>query len=185
MDWDSSVFIHPNATVIGMVSMGPECSIWPGAVLRGDTGRISLGKAVNIQDNTTIHTDSQHNVSLGDYTLVGHNVMLHGCQIGNCCMIGIGSIVLDGAEIGDGSQIMAGCMIRGETKIPPKSLVLSKNGDIKIFPGKAKPVWTVAGCLEYAELAKRHQKEQWGPFTKEEEAELKKKAQEILGHYNL
>lgn len=87
--------------------------------------RITLGNFINIQDNTSLHTDSRGSISIGDWTLVGHNAMLHGCKIGRGCLIGIGSILLDGCEIGDGAQITAGCMIRGGKKIPPRSLVLA------------------------------------------------------------
>lgn len=173
-------YIHEKATIIGNVEFASSCSIWPGAVLRGDMNRIVLGKAVNIQDNTTLHTDSKGSISIGDWTLVGHNAMLHGCKIGRACLVGIGSILLDGCEIGDGSQITAGCMIRGGKKIPARSLVVSDGKDIKIYPGKAKPEMTVAGCIEYIHLAHRIQKSVFAPFSPEEEKEFILQAKTIL-----
>ncbi len=173
-------FIHPNATSFGMVEFGHGVSIWPGAVLRADMNYIRLGNYVNIQDNSTLHTDSRSPIDIGDYTLVGHNAMIHGCTIGRAVLIGIGSIILDKAEIGDGSQIAAGCMIRGGKKIPPRSLVVPSNGDIKIYPGKAKPELTVAGCIEYAHLAERFQKGIFKPFEEEEEIEFVKHAKLLL-----
>ncbi|TGM37771.1 gamma carbonic anhydrase family protein [Leptospira biflexa] len=173
-------FIHPNATAFGMIEYGTSVSIWPGAVVRADMNQIKLGSFVNIQDNSTLHTDSTSPISIGEYTLVGHNVMIHGCKIGRAVLIGIGSIVLDNAEIGDGSQIAAGCMIRGGKKIPPRSLVVPDGSDIKIFERKAKPELTVAGCIEYAHLSVRFAQNQFLPFQKEEEVHFVTQAKEIL-----
>lgn len=148
-------YVHEKATVMGNVTLGDSCSIWPGAVLRADLNTITLGKYVNIQDNSTLHTDYNSQIVIGDYTLVGHNVMIHGAKIGKACLIGIGSILLDNCEIGDGAQITAGCMIRGGKKIPPHSLVFSKNGELQILPNKAKVEATIAGSIEYVILAQR------------------------------
>lgn len=180
-----SAFIHPNATVFGMTEFGTSVSIWPGAVVRADMNVIRLGNYVNIQDNATLHTDSRSPIALGDWTLVGHNAMIHGSTIGRAVLIGIGSIILDKAEIGDGCQIAAGCMIRGGKKIPPRSLVVPNNGDIKIYEGKAKPELTVAGCIEYAYLAMRFQQGIFKPFTKEEEIGFVAKAKDILRELNI
>ncbi len=173
-------YIHPLAAVIGNVHLGNNVSIWPGAVLRGDLNHIYLGDGTNIQDNSTLHTDSRSDLRIGEWTLVGHNTMLHGCKIGRACLIGIGSIVLDGAEIGDGAQITAGCLIRGGKKIPPRSLVISKNGDIQVIPNKAKPILTVAGCIEYIHLADRIQRNDFTPFPPEEEERFLIQAESIL-----
>ncbi|TGN20868.1 gamma carbonic anhydrase family protein [Leptospira idonii] len=176
----SSPFLHPQSTSFGMTRFGSSVSLWPGAVVRADMNEIKLGDYVNIQDNSTLHTDSRSPISIGDWSLVGHNVMIHGCSIGRGVLVGIGSIVLDKAEIGDGCQIAAGCLIRGGKKIPPRSLVVPKNGDIQIYEGKAKPELTVAGCIEYAHLAVRFQKGIFGPFTEEEETHFIKQAKDII-----
>lgn len=165
-------FIHPQATVEGLVEFGKECSVWAGAVLRADMNTIRLGDRVNIQDNCTLHVNTNSPLQIGDYALVGHNAMLHGCTIGRGVMIGIGSIVLDHAQIGDGAMVTAGCMIRGGKKIPPRALVLSKGGDIKIVENGAKTAHTIAGCLEYVELARRWRRGEWGPFSREAELEF-------------
>lgn len=178
-------FVHPQATVMGDVAMEAATSLWPGAVARGDLNSISLGLGVNIQDNSVIHTDSRHNVNIGDYTLVGHRAILHGCNIGRGCLIGINSTVLDDAHIGDGAQITAGCTIRGGKKIPPRALVVQKGAELKIMENKANPVWTVAGSLEYIILAQRFRLGQWGPFSPEQEEELKKMAQQIIQEIGL
>jgi len=178
-------FIHESARVIGLVEMGENCSIWPGAVLRADMNSIILGNCVNIQDNSTLHVDSSAGMSIGDYTLVGHNTMLHSCKIGKACLIGIGSIILDKAEIGDGAMITAGCMIRGGMKIPPKAMVIQKEGKLFIYENKAKVQLTVAGSIEYMELAARHQKNLFGPFTKEEEKDFFVRAGQVMEELGL
>lgn len=174
-----SIYIDKSARLIGNVKIGEYSSIWPTAVLRADMGPITLGRYVNIQDGTVIHTDSKGSVTVGDYTLVGHQAMLHGCTIGRAAMIGIRVVILDGAEVGDGAQITAGCMIRGGMKIPPKALVIQKNNELKIYENKARPVQTITGSLEYASLTERIQNDQFGPFSDEELKTFKNRAEKI------
>jgi len=175
-----TAFIHDRAFAYGDITMGEFSSLWPGVVARADMNAFVLGKYVNIQDNSTLHSDSHRGVNIGDYTLVGHNAMIHGCSIGRAVLIGIGSVVLDDAEIGDGAMITAGCMIRGGTKIPPRALVTPDGSSIKIFENKAKTAYTVAGSLEYVELAKRMQRGIWGPFSRAEEEAFFSRAKEIV-----
>ena len=178
-------FIHPMASVEGLVEMGVDCSVWPGAVIRADMNTVRLGRGVNIQDNSTLHVDSGRGLSIGDYTLVGHNTMLHSCTIGRACLIGIGSVILDGAEIGDGAMITAGCLIRGGKKIPPGALVLEKNGKQTIVENKAKTRYAVTGSIEYINLARRHREGIWGPFTKEEERGFYEQAGVLLSEMGI
>jgi len=175
-----TAFIHKRATVYGDIAMGEYSSLWPGVVVRADMNAFVLGRYVNIQDNSTIHSDSKRGVTIGDYTLVGHHAMIHGCTIGRAVLIGIGSVILDDAEIGDGAMITAGCMVRGGTKIPPRALVTPDGSSIKIFENKAKTNYTIAGSLEYVELARRMKKGQWGPFTRAEEEVFFARAKEIV-----
>ncbi|MBL8018966.1 MAG: gamma carbonic anhydrase family protein [Leptospirales bacterium] len=172
-------YVHPDATVMGDVIIGKDSSIWPGAVLRGDMNQITIGSMVNIQDNCTLHVDNKAGLSIGDYTLVGHNCMIHSCTIGRACLIGIGSIILEGAVIGDGAMITAGCLIRGGKKIPPFALVVSNGGELTVYENKAKTVLTIAGSIEYLELAKRAVKEVYGPFSKEDEERFLTQAKRI------
>lgn len=173
-----SVFIHPMATVIGKVKIGEYSSIWPGAVIRADMNEIKIGKYVNIQDNSVIHVDYINSVEIGDYSLIGHSAILHGCKIGKGVMIGIRSIILDEAIIGDGAMITANCTIRGKTKIPPFSLVTEVEGKIKIYPEKAKTLYTIMGCLEYYELSLQYKQKELK--FKNGQEELKLKAEEIF-----
>ncbi len=175
-----SVFLHPSSSVIGNVTLGEHCSIWPSTVLRADLGAIELGRGVNIQDGSILHTDSGGRLTIGDYTLVGHKVMLHGCSIGRACLVGIGTIVLDGAQIGDGAMITAGCLIRGGMKIPPFALVVAKDGDVKVYENKARTLLTVMGSLEYIRLARRYEKGEFGPVSSEEHNASEVEARRIL-----
>ena len=117
-------YVADNATVIGDVILGPQSSIWFGAVLRGDIEPIIVGARSNIQDNSVAHTGKGAPTILGDDVTVGHGVTLHGCKIGNNCLIGMGSILLDNCEIGDDCIIGAGSIVAQNRKIPAGSLAL-------------------------------------------------------------
>jgi carbonic anhydrase/acetyltransferase-like protein (isoleucine patch superfamily) len=121
---DDSVFIAPGAYLIGDVTIGKESTVWFNAVLRGDEGPITIGEKCSIQDNVTIHLYEGHPTTIGDGVTVGHNAILHGCKIGNNCVIGMGSTILDDAEIGDECIIGANTLVTGGKKIPPRSLVV-------------------------------------------------------------
>lgn len=117
------VFVAPNASVVGDVTIGEGSSVWFGTVLRGDIERVIVGKYTNIQDNTTIHVMGDHPTVIGDYVTIGHNAIVHCGKIGNNCLIGMGSIILGYTEIGDNCVIGAGTMITQHRKIPANSMV--------------------------------------------------------------
>lgn len=165
---DNNYYVHPRATLIGDNTIGEDCSIWPGAVLRADMNPIRLGRAVNIQDNSVLHVDSFQGINIGDYTLVGHTVVLHSCNIGRGCLIGNGAIVLEGVEIGDGSLISAGTQVGSRRRIPPHSLVFMKNGELVIKEQKSVVKKIIAGSIQYVNLGRRMKENIFGPFTKEE-----------------
>ena len=123
-------FIAENASVIGDVNIERGVSIWYNAVLRGDIENITIGKYSNIQDNSTVHTGMNMPTKIGDYTVVGHNAIVHGCTIGDNCLIGMGAIILNKAVIGDNCIIGAGTVITEEKTIPPNSLVLGVPGKV-------------------------------------------------------
>ena len=113
-----SCFIDPQASVIGDVVLGEDCSVWPMAVIRGDVNSIRIGKCSNIQDGSVLHVShaGEFNpegaaLEIGDYVTVGHKVMLHACQIGNDCLIGMGSIIMDNAIIEDQVMVGAGTLV--------------------------------------------------------------------------
>ena len=117
-------YVADSASVIGAVTLHNQTSIWFGAVLRGDIEPIIVGERSNIQDNSVAHTSRDQPVILGDDVTVGHKVTLHGCRVGNNCLIGMGAILLDGCEIGDNCIIGAGSLIGQNRKIPAGSLAV-------------------------------------------------------------
>ncbi|MBQ8647213.1 MAG: gamma carbonic anhydrase family protein [Oscillospiraceae bacterium] len=117
------LFIAPNATITGAVTLGEGSSVWYGAVIRSDFNPITIGRDCNIQDNCTLHSDRNHTVTMGDRVTVGHNALVHGATIEDDVLVGMNSTVLDGAHIGAGSIIAAGAVVLGGTEVPPGSLV--------------------------------------------------------------
>ena len=117
-------WVAPSAAVIGKVRLKTDCSIWFGAVLRGDNEWIELGDRSQIQDNATLHTDMGFPLTIGPDCVIGHNVILHGCTIGANALIGMGAIVLNGACIGAGSLVGAGALITEDKSFPEKSLIV-------------------------------------------------------------
>ena len=116
-------FLADNATVIGDVVMGDECSIWFNTVLRGDVNSIRIGHRVNIQDGTVLHTlYEKSTIEIGNDVSVGHNVTLHGCKIHDLALIGMGAVVMDDAEVGEGALVAAGSVVLSRTKIGPNEL---------------------------------------------------------------
>lgn len=127
-----SVFVAPEAVVIGSVEIGEESSVWYGCILRGDVNFIRIGKRTNIQDATVIHVSSKtHPTILENEITVGHRVTLHGCYVESNCLIGIGSIILDGARIGKNSLIAAGSLVTPGTQVPERSLVMGSPARVK------------------------------------------------------
>jgi carbonic anhydrase/acetyltransferase-like protein (isoleucine patch superfamily) len=113
----------PNATLIGRVTLAERSSVYYGAVLRADIASISLGEGSNLQDNVTVHVESTSPVIIGAGVSVGHGAVLHGCTIGDDCLIGMSATVLNGAVIGAGTLVAAGAVVLEGSVIPPGSLV--------------------------------------------------------------
>jgi carbonic anhydrase/acetyltransferase-like protein (isoleucine patch superfamily) len=119
----ADAFIAPNATVVGDVVMGPSCSIWFNAVIRGDVNSIRIGEKVNIQDNAVIHCTYEKNATvIGNNVSIGHSAIVHGCTIEDNVLIGMGAIVMDRAVVGSYSIIAAGAVVLEGTVIPPGSV---------------------------------------------------------------
>jgi len=125
-----NVFISNSSTVIGDVFLDDDTSVWFNAVVRADFSSIVVGVGSNIQDNSVIHVDDKIPTKIGRYTTVGHNCIIHGCNVGSYSLIGMGSIILNGAIIGTNCIIGAGTLITQNTKIPDDSLVLGSPGKI-------------------------------------------------------
>ena len=125
------VYIAPNATLIGGVTLGLDASVWFGAVLRGDSEPIVVGERSNIQDLCVLHTDPGFPLVIGANCTIGHQAMLHGCTIGDNCLIGIQAIVLNGARIGRNCLIGAGALVTEGMIIPDNSMVVGMPGKVK------------------------------------------------------
>jgi carbonic anhydrase/acetyltransferase-like protein (isoleucine patch superfamily) len=128
---DELAYVAPDAVVIGRVKIGPEASVWPGAVLRGDHGFISVGARTSVQDGTIIHCTAQWPTIIGDDCVVGHNAHLEGCVVEDGCLIASGSLTLNRAVIGRGSIVAAGAVVPEGFNVPPGSLVAGVPATIK------------------------------------------------------
>ena len=126
-----SAFISEAAYIVGSVVIGENSSVWPGAVIRGDFGRITIGRNSVIQDNCVVHTDDY--LDIGDNVLVTHGAVIHGRRIGNNVLLGINAVILEDAEIGDYCLIGASALVLQGERIPDKSLVIG-------IPGKVRPM---------------------------------------------
>jgi len=123
----TGTFIAPNASVIGDVVLGDQSSIWFGTVVRGDVYPIRIGARTNVQDNAVVHvTGGVAKTTIGDDVTVGHGAIIHGCTIGSRCLIGMGSIILDGAVIEDDCFVGAGSLLPPRMRIPTRSLVMGR-----------------------------------------------------------
>ncbi|MGY1729545.1 gamma carbonic anhydrase family protein [Geodermatophilus sp. SYSU D01062] len=120
---DEEAFVAPTAVVVGAVTMGPRSSIWYGAVARADHEVIEIGEGSNVQDGSTLHSDPGFPLVLGRGVTVGHRVVLHGARVDDDVLVGMGSIVMNGAHIGSGSIVAAGAVVTQGTVVPPGSLV--------------------------------------------------------------
>ncbi len=114
--------IHPTAVIIGDVTIGEHSSVWPGVVIRGDLQPIIIGDYTNIQDNVTLHTMYDQPLILGDYITVGHNAVVHCHKVGSNTLIGMGAVLLGGAEIGENSVIGASSLVSQHKKMPNNSM---------------------------------------------------------------
>jgi len=122
---DPTAWVAPTATLIGDVTLGPHVSVWFGAVLRADMHFIRVGAYTNLQDNVIVHVAQDlYPTEIGEYVTVGHGAIVHACRVGSRCLIGMGAIVLDGAEIGDESLVAAGALVPPGLRVPPRSLVM-------------------------------------------------------------
>lgn len=156
-DWPVSAYIHPSAVVIGDVKLGQSCSVWPGAVVRGDMAQIIIGEGTNIQDGCVLHT-GKFKLKIGDRVTVGHRAVLHSCEIGSGTLVGAGAIVLDAAKIGENCVIAAGTLIPGGKVIPPGSFVVGHPAQIVRDATPDEVAHTSETCSQYEALAKAYVK---------------------------
>jgi len=127
-----SAYVDPAAVVIGDVTIGEDSSVWPCVVIRGDVHYIRIGTRTNVQDGSVLHVmRDEYPLILGDNVTVGHGVLLHGCTIESRCLIGMGSVILNGVKIGAGSIVAAGALVPERTQVPPNSLFMGHPGKLR------------------------------------------------------
>ncbi len=150
-------FLADNAVLVGDVKIGARSSIWFGAVLRGDVFHIRVGDETSIQDNSVIHvTDGRNATIVGNRVTVGHSVTLHGCTIGDRCIIGMGSIVLDKVSVGERCIIGAGAVVTPGTKLPPGTLAIGAPARPKRELTAEELAWIEYSADHYVDLAKAY-----------------------------
>lgn len=149
-----TAWVHPDATVIGRVELGPEVSVWPRAVLRGDYGDIRVGARTSVQDGTVLHTTAQWPTVIGADCVVGHLAHLEGCTIGDRCLIGSQSVVLNRAVIGDGALVGAGALVPEGTTVPADCRALGVPARIR--EGAGTGAWVEDAVALYVENARRY-----------------------------
>ncbi len=148
-DCSAAAFIAPNATLVGQVLLKEGCSIWYGAVLRGDVERIEIGAHSNVQDGAVLHGDPGQPTVLEDYVTIGHRAVIHSAHIESGSLIGIGAVILNGVRIGAGSIIGAGAVV--SKSVPPRSLWVG-------VPAKLLRDLNEAEVKDLIEHAKRYEK---------------------------
>ena len=151
-------WVAPSASVIGKVRLKTDCSVWFGAVLRGDNEWIELGERSQIQDNATLHTDPGFPITIGPDCVIGHSVILHGCTIGAHALIGMGAIVLNGARIGAHSLVGAGALITEGKSFPEKSLIVGAPARVLRTLDDSAATAIAAGAEFYVRNFKRYAK---------------------------
>jgi carbonic anhydrase/acetyltransferase-like protein (isoleucine patch superfamily) len=151
---DATAYVAPDAVVIGRVKIGPEASVWPGAVLRGDHGFITVGARTSVQDGTVVHCTASYPTIIGDDCVVGHNAHLEGCVVEDGCLIGSGSVTLNRVVIGKGSIVAAGAVVSEGFEVPAGSLVAGVPATIK--RSNVDTVSTERAVQTYIATAKHH-----------------------------
>ena len=152
-------WIAPSAVVLGDVELKRNASVWFGAVIRGDNDPIVIGENSNIQDGSVLHTDVGVPLTIGRNVTVGHQVMLHGCSIGDSTLVGIGSLVMNGAVIGDNCLIGAKSLVTEGKVIPPRSLVLGSPAKVVRELTEPELQMLEASALHYVENWRRYARE--------------------------
>ncbi|HXX94980.1 MAG TPA: gamma carbonic anhydrase family protein [Planctomycetota bacterium] len=150
------VLVAENAVVTGRVTLGRGASVWYGAVVRGDMASITVGEYTNVQDNVVLHCDPGKDLRIGNHVTLGHLAMIHAKSVGDRCLVGIHSVLLSGAVVGEGCLIAACALVREDQEIPPRSIVVGVPG--KVIGKTDDAFWqeAEARALRYHATARRH-----------------------------
>lgn len=151
-----TAFVAPTAALVGHVTLEEESSVWYQTAIRADINLIHIGPRSNIQDGTVIHLADDYPTIVGELVTVGHKAILHACTVGNEVLVGMGAIILDGAEIGARCIIGAGALVTGGKKIPPGSLVVGSPGKVVRQLDLQEQANIASWAHKYVELSKRY-----------------------------
>jgi carbonic anhydrase/acetyltransferase-like protein (isoleucine patch superfamily) len=154
---DATAYVHPDAVIIGAVSIGPESSVWPHAVLRGDDGEIRIGARSSIQDCTVLHTTQDDPTIVGDECVIGHIAHLEGCIVRDRAMVANGAIVLHRSVIGTGAIVAANAVVLYDVDVPPGALAVGAPATIK--PDRARVEEITNSVEKYVARAHRYRRE--------------------------
>lgn len=153
-----SCFVAENSTVIGNVKLEEDCSVWFGAVIRGDSAPITIGSGSNIQDNATLHGSKSFSITIGKGVTIGHNAIVHGASVEDNVLIGVGAIIMNGAKIGRNSIIGAGALVKENQVIPENSLVVGIPGKVIRTLSSEYVEGIKMNASHYVELSKEYMK---------------------------
>jgi carbonic anhydrase/acetyltransferase-like protein (isoleucine patch superfamily) len=152
---DPTAYVHPDAVVIGDVRLGPESSVWPGAILRGDGAPITVGARSSVQDGSVFHCTPVHPTTVGDECVIGHLVHLEGCTIEDGALVGSGAVVLHDAVVRSGALVGAGAVVSGGVEVPSGAMALGIPA--KIRPDAVDPDMMIRpGMLSYVERGRQY-----------------------------
>lgn len=154
---DPTAFVHPDATIIGAVTIGPESTVWPQAVLRGDYGEIVVGARTSVQDGAVLHATDEHHTRIGDDCVIGHIAHLEGCTVENGSLIGSGSVILHRAVIRSGALVGAGAVVPNDMDVPTGAMALGVPA--KIRENTVAPGTFDENVASYVANGKRYQSE--------------------------
>jgi carbonic anhydrase/acetyltransferase-like protein (isoleucine patch superfamily) len=153
----ATAWVADNAQVIGAVTLAENSSVWFGAVLRGDTERLHIGRGSNVQDGSVLHADHGYPLVLGEHVTVGHQVMLHGCTVGDGSLIGIGAVVLNGARIGKHCLVGAGSLVTEGKEFPDGSLIMGSPAKVVRSLSPEQIAALARSAQHYIDNARRYQ----------------------------
>jgi carbonic anhydrase/acetyltransferase-like protein (isoleucine patch superfamily) len=157
-----SVWVADGAVIIGDVEIGPESSVWFGAVVRGDVNHIRVGARTNLQDYSVLHvTSGTHPTIVGDDVTLGHRATLHGCTVKDRCLVGIGATVMDGAVVGEEAMVAAGSLVPPGMVVPPGMLALGSPAKVKRQLTREEIEYFRKSAANYAGYAEQYRREGW------------------------
>jgi len=152
---DPSAYVHPSAVLIGDVIVGPGCYVGPCASLRGDFGRLILGRDANVQDTCVMHGFPGTDTVIEEDGHIGHGAVLHGCRIGRNALVGMNAVIMDNAVLGESSIVAACAFVKAGLEIPPRSLVAGVPAKIIRTLSEQEMTWKIEGTLTYQNLTRR------------------------------